>query len=51
MLCYKKLTYNFDNTDIHICQTMIYLFFRGVWGAVHVPSPSLGGAVRLFGQI
>lgn len=24
MLCYKKVNYNFDNTDIHICQSVIY---------------------------
>ena len=52
MLRYKKLNYNFDNTDIHIRQSLIYnLSESRVWVALHVCSLSLGGAKRLFGQM
>lgn len=52
MLRYKKLNYNFDNTDIHICQGVIYTFSESrVWIALHICSLSLGGAKRLFGHM
>lgn len=52
MLYYKKQNYNFDNTDIHIHQRVIYFFSTScVWIRLHVRTPSLGGAKRLLGQM
>lgn len=45
------LNYNFDNTDFHICHSVIYAHSGSrVWLVLHNSGYPLGGANRLLGQ-